>query len=208
MPKSALLGGLCRDDDRPGGCRRRGCRGTAAELCRSSPSAVKATSLRGHRPRLAGGLSSATIRRAGCLAGTVLRGEVQSVEAVAVLRRPAGLHGARRYDTGPRPDPALLDDYFSLHGSSRVDGAQRRGAEVHGRRDAGRIRCRSLGNRAEVCAAALAAADRSAGPRRRAGSSGPAQPHGQHAAVARHLAAYRHACSTAMSAPTRGSTSR
>ena len=122
--------------DRPGGFRDQ----DVAYLRNVLPVfavAVKATSLRG----IGHGLLAAYLGNdpaSRVLSGTVLRGEVQSVEAVVFFTDLRGFTALA--DTMPGRDLiALLDDLFHLHGSAG-GGTRGRSAEVHGRRHVGGLR--------------------------------------------------------------------
>lgn len=117
--------------------------------------AVKATSLRsiGHG-LLAAYLGNDPASRV--LSGTVLRGEVQSVEAVVFFTDLRGFTALA--DTMPgRELIALLDDYFTC----MVQPVVARAGEVLKFMGDGMLAAFGViaGNRAEVCAAALAAAE-------------------------------------------------
>jgi adenylate cyclase len=117
--------------------------------------AVKATSLRG----IGHGLLAAYLGNdpaSRVLAGTVLRGEVQSVEAVVLFTDLRGFTALA--DTMPgRELIALLDDYFNC----MVQPIVAHGGEVLKFMGDGMLAAFAviLDDRAEVCAAALAAAE-------------------------------------------------
>ncbi len=117
--------------------------------------AVKATSLRG----IGHGLLAAYLGNdpaSRILAGTVLRGEVQSVEAVVLFTDLRGFTALA--DTMPGRDLiALLDDYFNC----MVQPIVARDGEVLKFMGDGMLAAFAvvLDDRAEVCAAALAAAE-------------------------------------------------
>ncbi|MDB5486766.1 MAG: adenylate/guanylate cyclase protein [Reyranella sp.] len=117
--------------------------------------AVKATSLRG----IGHGLLAAYLGNdpaSRVLSGTVLRGEVQSVEAVVFFTDLRGFTALA--DTMPgRELIALLDDYFTC----MVQPVVARAGEVLKFMGDGMLAAFGViaGNRAEVCAAALAAAE-------------------------------------------------
>lgn len=117
--------------------------------------AVKATSLRGvGHGLLAAYLGNDPASR--ILAGTVLRGEVQSVEAVVLFTDLRGFTALA--DTMPGRDLiALLDDYFNC----MVQPIVARDGEVLKFMGDGMLAAFAvvLDDRAEVCAAALAAAE-------------------------------------------------
>jgi adenylate cyclase len=117
--------------------------------------AVKATSMRG----IGHGLLAAYLGNdpaSRVLSGTVLRGEVQSVEAVVFFTDLRGFTALA--DTMPgRELIALLDDYFNC----MVQPIVARDGEVLKFMGDGMLAAFAVisGNRAEVCAAALAAAE-------------------------------------------------
>jgi len=117
--------------------------------------AVKATSLRG----IGHGLLAAYLGNdpaSRVLSGTVLRGEVQSVEAVVLFTDLRGFTALA--DTMPGRDLiALLDDYFTC----MVDPIVAREGEVLKFMGDGMLAAFAvvLDDRAKVCAAALAAAE-------------------------------------------------
>lgn len=117
--------------------------------------AVKATSMRG----IGYGLLAAYLGNdpaSRVLSGTVLRGEVQSVEAVVFFTDLRGFTALA--DTMPGRDLiALLDDYFNC----MVQPVVAHGGEVLKFMGDGMLAAFAVvaGNRAEVCASAVAAAE-------------------------------------------------
>ncbi len=117
--------------------------------------AVKATSMRG----IGHGLLAAYLGNnpaSRILSGTVLRGEVQSVEAVVFFTDLQGFTALA--DTMPgRELIALLDDYFNC----MVQPVVAQGGEVLKFMGDGMLAAFAViaGNRAEVCASAVAAAE-------------------------------------------------
>ena len=117
--------------------------------------AVKATSMRG----IGHGLLAAYLGNdpaSRVLSGTVLRGEVQSVEAVVFLTDLRGFTALA--DTMPgRELIVLLDDYFNC----MVQPVTAHGGEVLKFMGDGMLAAFAVvaGNRAEVCASAVAAAE-------------------------------------------------
>ncbi len=117
--------------------------------------AIKATSMRG----IGHGLLAAYLGNdpaSRVLSGTVLRGEVQSVEAVVFFTDLQGFTAMA--DTMPGRDLiVLLDDYFNC----MVEPVVARGGEVLKFMGDGMLAAFAVvvGDRAEVCASALAAAE-------------------------------------------------
>jgi len=140
--------------DRPGGFSDQGV-ALLREVLPVFALAVKATTLRG----VGHGLLAAylgTDPASRILAGTVLRGEVQSVEAVVLFTDLRGFTALA--DTMPgRELIALLDDYFNC----MVEPIVAREGEVLKFMGDGMLAAFAvvLDDRAEVCAAALAAAE-------------------------------------------------
>lgn len=145
---------LSASTDRPGGYRDE----DLALLRGVVPSfalAAKATTMRAvHQGLLAAYLGSDPASRV--LAGTVLRGEVQSLEAVLLFTDLQGFTALA--DTMPGKELiALLDDYFGC----MVQPVVNRDGEVLKFMGDGMLAAFAvvLGDRAEVCASALAAAE-------------------------------------------------
>jgi len=140
--------------DRPGGFSDQGV-ALLREVLPVFALAVKATTLRGvGHGLLAAYLGNDPASR--ILAGTVLRGEVQSVEAVVLFTDLRGFTALA--DTMPgRELIALLDDYFNC----MVEPVVAREGEVLKFMGDGMLAAFAvvLGDRAEVCAAALSAAE-------------------------------------------------
>ena len=121
----------------------------------------------------------------------------------AALCRPARLHPARRQPAG-RPADRAARRLLRLHGAAGQP-ARRRGAEVHGRRAAGDLppQGAAAGGDLRLGAGCGQRGARPDGGARRRAAEG--QPGRRPASTSRCMSAR---CSTAMSAPTRGSTSR
>ena len=147
--------------------------------------AVKATTLRGiDHGLLAAYLGNDPASRV--LSGTVLRGEVQSVEAVLFFTDLRGFTALA--DTMPGGDLiTLLDDYFNC----MVQPIVAHDGEVLKFMGDGMLAAFAVisGNRAEVCADGAGRRGGSAGPRRGAERRAAKRRTARH--VARHLPAYR-----------------